>query len=122
MWLLFHRLFFLLPNFCKESIKKENVNRDIVRGVSVMLLSEIFIVLPFFYLYLLKEVNTLFPLLLILAIWASDIVAYFLARILEKTLCSTNQPEENIRGVIGGSNRSCDRNGAFQQIHGNRHY
>lgn len=103
MWLLFSPVIFLVTQFLqRESIKKENVNRDIVRGVSVMLLSEIFIVLPFFYLYLLKEVNTLFPLLLILAIWASDIAAYFLGKNFgKKLLVPRISPKKTYVGLVG---------------------
>lgn len=103
MWLLFSPVIFLVTQFLqRESIKKENVNRDIVRGVSVMLLSEIFIVLPLFYLYLLKEVNTLFPLLLILALWASDIAAYFLGKNFgKKLLVPRISPKKTYVGLLG---------------------
>ena len=67
MWLLFSPVIFLITQFLQgENIKKDNVNLNIMRGVSTLLLSEIFIVLPLFYLYLLKDVNSIFPLLLIL--------------------------------------------------------
>ena len=60
-----------------------------MRGVYVMLLAEIFIILPLFYLYLLKDVNTLFPLILILALWASDIAAYILGKTFGKEASCT---------------------------------
>ncbi len=103
MWLLFSPVIFLVTQFLqRENIKKENVNRDIVCGVSVMLLSEIFIVLPLFYLYLLKEVNTLFPLLLILALWASDIAAYFLGKNFgKKLLVPRISPKKTYVGLLG---------------------
>jgi hypothetical protein len=42
MWLLFSPVIFLITQFLqRENIKKDNVNRDIMRGVSVMLLAEI---------------------------------------------------------------------------------
>lgn len=103
MWLLFSPVIFLVTQFLqRESIKKDNVNRDIMRGVSIMLLAEIFIVLPLFYLYLLKDVNSLFPLLLILALWASDIAAYFLGKTFGKRLLVPRiSPKKTYEGLAG---------------------
>lgn len=103
MWLLFSPVIFLVTQFLqRESIKKENVNRDIIRGVSVMLLSEIFIVLPLFYLYLLKDVNTIFPLLLILSLWSSDMAAYFLGKNFgKKLLVPRISPKKTYVGLLG---------------------
>lgn len=103
MWLLFSPVIFLVTQFLQqESIKKENVNRDIIRGVSVLLLGEIFIVLPLFYLYLLKDVDTIFPLLLILSLWASDIAAYFLGKNFgKKLLVPRISPKKTYVGLLG---------------------
>ncbi len=103
MWLLFSPVIFLITQFLqRESIKKENVNRDIMRGVSIMLIAEIFIVLPLYYLYLLKDVNTIFPLLLILALWASDIAAYFLGKTFgKKLLVPRISPKKTYVGLLG---------------------
>jgi phosphatidate cytidylyltransferase len=103
MWLLFSPVIFLITQFLqRESIKKDNVNRDIMRGVSIMLIAEIFVVLPFFYLYLLKDVNALFPLILILALWASDIAAYFLGKTFgKKLLVPRISPKKTWEGLLG---------------------
>lgn len=103
MWILFSPVVYLITQFLqRDSIKKENVNRDIMRGVSVLLLSEIFIVLPLFYLYLLKDVNGMYPLLLILALWASDIAAYFLGKTFGKRLMVPRiSPKKTYEGLIG---------------------
>jgi phosphatidate cytidylyltransferase len=67
-----------------------------------MLLSETFIVLPLFYLYLLKDVNSLLPLLLILALWASDIAAYFLGKTFgKKLLVPRTSPKKTYEGLLG---------------------
>lgn len=103
MWLLFSPVIYLITQYLqRENIKKDNVNRDIMRGVSVMLLSEIFVVLPLFYLYLLKDVNAVFPLLLILALWASDIAAYFLGKTIgKKLLVPRISPKKTYEGLLG---------------------
>lgn len=103
MWLLFSPVIFLITQFLqRESIKKDNINRNIMRGVSIMLLAEIFVVLPLFYLYLLKDVNALFPLILILALWASDIAAYFLGKTFgKKLLVPRISPKKTWEGLLG---------------------
>jgi len=103
MWLLFSPVIFLITQFLqRESIKKDNVNRNIMRGVSIMLLAEIFIILPLFYLYLLKDVNAIFPLILILALWASDIAAYFLGKTFgKKLLVPRISPKKTYLGLLG---------------------
>ena len=103
MWLLFSPVIFLITQFLQgENIKKDNVNLNIMRGVSTLLLSEIFIVLPLFYLYLLKDVNSIFPLLLILALWASDIAAYFLGKTFgKKLLVPRISPKKTYVGLLG---------------------
>ncbi len=103
LWLLFSPVIYLVTQFLqRESIKKDNINRDILRGVCVMFLSEIFIVLPLFYLYLLKDINSLLPLLLILALWASDIMAYFLGKTFgKKLLVPRISPKKTYEGLLG---------------------
>jgi phosphatidate cytidylyltransferase len=103
MWLLFSPVIFLITQFLqRESIKKDNVNHNIMRGVSIMLIAEIFIVLPLFYLYLLKDVNAIFPLILILTLWASDIAAYFLGKTFgKKLLVPRISPKKTYLGLLG---------------------
>jgi len=103
LWLLFSPVIYLVTQFLqRESIKKDNVNKNILHGVCVMLLSEVFIVLPLFYLYLLKDVNSLLPLLLILALWASDIAAYFLGKNFgKKLLVPRTSPKKTYEGLLG---------------------
>lgn len=103
LWLLFSPVIYIVTQFLqRENIKKDNINKDIMRGVYVMLLAEIFIILPLFYLYLLKNVNTLFPLLLILALWASDIAAYILGKTFgKKLLVPRISPKKTYEGLLG---------------------
>lgn len=103
LWLLFSPVIYLVTQFLqRESIKKDNVNRDMLRGVCVMLLAEIFVILPLFYLYLLKDVHSLLPLLLVLALWASDISAYFLGKNFgKKLLVPRTSPKKTYEGLLG---------------------
>lgn len=103
LWLLFSPVIYLVTQFLqRENIKKDNINRGIMRGVCVMLLSEIFVVLPLFYLYLLKDAHSLLPLLLILALWASDIAAYFLGKTFgKKLLVPRISPKKTYEGLLG---------------------
>lgn len=103
LWLLFSPVIYLVTQFLqRESIKKDNINRDMLRGVCVMILAEIFVILPLFYLYLLKDVHSLLPLLLVLALWASDIAAYFLGKNFgKKLLVPRTSPKKTYEGLLG---------------------
>jgi phosphatidate cytidylyltransferase len=103
LWLFFAPVIYLVTRFLQgESIKKENINRAIMQGVSTMLLCEIFIVLPLFYLYLLKEINDLFPLLLLFALWASDTCAFFIGKTFGKrVLVPRISPKKTYEGLVG---------------------
>ncbi|HBA54216.1 phosphatidate cytidylyltransferase [Syntrophorhabdus aromaticivorans] len=103
LWLLFAPVIYMVTQFLqKESIKKENINRDIMRGIFVILLSEVFVVLPLFYMYLLKEIHTLFPLVLLFALWASDTTAYMLGKAFgKKLLVPRISPKKTYEGLLG---------------------
>lgn len=103
LWLLFAPVIYMVTQFLqKESIKKENINRDIMRGIYVMLLGEVFVILPLFYMYLLKEIHALFPLMLLFALWASDTTAYMLGKAFGKRLLVPRiSPKKTYEGLAG---------------------
>lgn len=105
LWLLFAPVIYMVIRFLqKEGIKKDNINRNIMEGLFVMLLGQIFVVLPLFYLYLLKEIHGLLPLVLLLALWASDTTAYFLGKNFGKNLLVPRiSPKKTYEGLVGAT-------------------
>ena len=80
----------------------EAANRDLIASSAIVLFGNFFIVLPFFYIYLLKELDNLFPLILLFSIWASDIAAYFIGKNLGKhPLAPQISPKKTIEGLFG---------------------
>lgn len=72
------------------------------RDIVVMLLSQTFILLPLFTLYRLKELNALFPVIVLLTVWATDTCAYFVGRRLGKRkLAPTISPKKTVEGLAG---------------------
>jgi phosphatidate cytidylyltransferase len=79
-----------------------SVNQEIVRTISTLFVSIICIVLPLFFLYLLKTVNALLPVILLLAMWASDSFAYLLGVNFGKTkLVPAISPNKSYEGLFG---------------------
>ena len=77
-------------------------NRELVGWIGVILFGNFFIILPVFYIYLLKELGTVFPLILLVSIWASDTFAYFIGKKLGKhPLAPLISPKKTIEGLIG---------------------
>jgi phosphatidate cytidylyltransferase len=107
LWILFSPVIFMFIKFLRGEGRYENINRDTIRGINTMLLCEVFILLPIFYLYLLKEIGRYFPLILLLALWASDTCAYFLGSTFGKRLLvpriSPHKTYEGLFGAIMGS-------------------
>ncbi len=86
----------------KASIEK--VNLEIIRQTAVILFGNVFILAPFFYLYLLKREGTLFPLILLVSIWASDIFAYFIGKKFGKhRLAPQISPKKTVEGLAGSA-------------------
>ncbi|HVN95828.1 MAG TPA: phosphatidate cytidylyltransferase [Syntrophorhabdaceae bacterium] len=92
-------LLFLLFNRAGD---RQDVNRDIVTGIAAQLFGGVFIVLPLFAVYLLKQLSSLFPLVLLLTIWASDTCAYFLGKKFgRRPLAPQISPKKTYEGLIG---------------------
>ncbi len=107
MWLITSTVIYLSAEIIMGKAKREGASREISEAVIVMLMAQLFIVLPFFYMYLLKELNGYLPLILLFAVWASDICAYFAGKAFGKTLLvpqiSPKKTYEGLMGAIFGS-------------------
>jgi phosphatidate cytidylyltransferase len=102
LWLLLSPVAYLVFEFVTGQDKKEGVNEEILRGVLVVLIGEIFVALPFFYVYLLKELNIYLPLILLFSVWASDTFAYFFGKTFGRTpLVPRISPKKTREGLLG---------------------
>ncbi|HVN24798.1 MAG TPA: phosphatidate cytidylyltransferase [Syntrophorhabdales bacterium] len=101
-WLLFSPLVFLVYRMIMSGEESEGVNEEIASRVAVIVVSQIFIVLPLFYFYLLREVNLYLPIILVLTIWASDTGAYFIGKTFgKKRLAPAISPKKTYAGLFG---------------------
>lgn len=107
LWLLFSPAFYLVYKILVPDIADISVNRQIASGVSILLLSGIFLVLPLFFLYRLKVLNSFLPLILLLTIWASDTCAYLVGKTFGRQklvpLISPKKTREGLGGAVLGA-------------------
>ena len=102
LWLLVSPFLYLLFKFFQRSKKQENVNEEIIKGTTVILLSEVFIIIPFFAIYMLKELNNNFPIILLFSVWASDICAFVTGKNFGKRPCAPLiSPKKTYEGFMG---------------------
>jgi phosphatidate cytidylyltransferase len=101
-WLIFAPAVYLLSRFLTGEAKKEGINSEILRGTSLLLLGEVFVIVPLFYVYLLKEKGRWLSLVLLLTLWASDTGAYFSGKTFGKRpLVPKISPNKTYEGLIG---------------------
>lgn len=100
LWLLASPFLYLLLKFFQRS--NQSVNAELVKGVCLVVVSEVFIVIPFFSFYMLKLINNYLPLMLIFAVWASDICAFAAGKTFGKTpFAPMISPKKTFEGFIG---------------------
>lgn len=99
VWLLLVSSFFVLIHILS---KDHSSAPEILNTVATNAIVTFFIIFPFFYLYALKELNNLYPLLLLFVIWASDTLAYFSGKAFGKhKLCPSISPNKTVEGLLG---------------------
>ena len=107
LWLLASPLLYLLWKFFQSKEKQENINEDLIKGTIIIVLGGVFIVIPLFSFYMLKELNNCFPLILLMAVWASDICAFVAGKNFGKRpfapLISPKKTYEGFMGAVLGS-------------------
>jgi phosphatidate cytidylyltransferase len=107
LWLLASPLLYLFWKFFQKNEKQVDINREIIKGSVAIVFGEVFIIIPFFSFYILKEFNNLFPLILLMAVWASDICAFVAGKTFGKLpfapLISPKKTYEGFMGAVLGS-------------------
>jgi phosphatidate cytidylyltransferase len=104
LWVMASIVLMILIKTMERKAAVDAANREITLQAAVILFGNIFILVPFFYLYLLKRENTLFPFILLLSIWASDTLAYFIGKNLGKhRLAPQISPKKTVEGLAGSA-------------------
>lgn len=106
-WLLFSPAVYLVFRMAAPVSAPQALNEEIGRSVTVLLLAEVFLALPLFFLYRLKKLDHFLPLALLLTIWASDTGAYLLGKSMGRhklaPLISPKKTYEGLLGAIAGA-------------------
>ncbi len=102
LWLLISPFFYLLLHLFQKDKEHGDLNEKIIKGTAAMLFGEVFIVVPFFSMYMLRELNNFFPFILLLAVWASDIGAFIAGKNFGKRLLApAMSPKKTYEGLLG---------------------
>ena len=100
--LLLLAIVYMLIKILLGESKKETASREIFLGITVLLFGGIFIMLPLFYIYRLKELHNGLPLIFLFARWASDTGAYFTGKAFGRTpLVPRISPKKTVEGLFG---------------------
>lgn len=104
LWVMASVALVVFINIFDRKTPVDSANRHITQQAAVIMFGSLFILLPFFYLYLLKKQNTLFPFILLLSIWASDTFAYFIGKNFGKhRLAPQISPNKTVEGLAGSA-------------------
>lgn len=102
VWLLLSPAAYLVFRMAARSREELSAIREIGTSVAVLVLAEVFLALPLFFLYRLREIDRLAPLVLVLAIWASDTGAYLIGRSAGRhKLAPLISPKKTYEGLLG---------------------
>lgn len=105
--LFFSPCLFLFFEALKKREHKEERTKELFTSMTTVVFSDLFLVVPLFSLYLLKEKGRDFVLFLLFSLWASDILAYFLGKNFGKTpllpFISPKKTYEGLGGAICGT-------------------
>ncbi len=104
LWIMASVAIVIILKIFDRKTPAEKANRDITLQIALVLFGNFFVLIPFFYLYLLKKQGILFPLILLVAIWASDTFAYFIGKNFGKhPLAPRISPKKTIEGLVGSA-------------------
>jgi phosphatidate cytidylyltransferase len=102
LWLLFSPALYLAIRFIARSSERAPTNIELAASIAVVVMAQVFLVLPLFALYQLKELDRYFPLILLLTIWASDTAAYLLGKSIGRhRLAPLISPKKTFEGLFG---------------------
>ena len=104
LWVMASVVIMIIIKIFDRKASVDSANREITLQAAVILFGNVFILVPFFYLYLLKKEDTLFPLILLVSIWASDTFAYFIGKNFGKRrLAPQISPKKTVEGLAGSA-------------------
>jgi len=104
LWVMTSTLIVIVIKVFDKSGTVEKTNRDLTGQSAFIFFGNFFILVPFFYLYLLKELDPLFPLILLVSIWASDTFAFIIGKNLGKhPLAPQISPKKTVEGLLGAA-------------------
>ncbi len=102
LFLFFTTLLLLLLHLFLNKTKNPHSPEEILKTLSINVIVSFFVLFPLHYLCVLKELNNLYPLILLFAIWASDVSAYFTGKTFGKRkLCPFISPGKTVEGLSG---------------------
>jgi phosphatidate cytidylyltransferase len=102
LWLLFSPALYLLVKIVRPGAQDSTINETMGRFIAVLLLSEVFLCLPLFSFYRMKEFYTYAPVILLLTIWASDTAAYLAGKSMGRhKLAPLVSPKKTVEGFLG---------------------
>ncbi len=104
LWMMASAFIVIAIKVFDRKASPESANRDLTGQTALVLFCNFFILIPFFYLYLLKELDGLFPLILLFSIWASDIFAFGIGKKFGKhPLAPRISPKKTVEGLAGAT-------------------
>ena len=102
LWLLSSPVLYLFALSLDRKVGDEKINHEIMGALNTLFLAQLFVVLPLFYFYLLKGIGRFYPLILLFAIWASDIGAFVFGKNFGKRrLVPAISPKKTYAGLAG---------------------